>query len=265
LTSWIFTVCALFDFNFVSDFDLRISNLDLKMVPPRYASTVALVRSGDDGAIEVLLTRRPAAMRFLGGFYVFPGGTVHQNDYSREILARCRGLSGTAARKILGDRHAPEVAIGHWVAVFRELFEEVGILLCVRDAGDRIDSDEQTRRRIELKRQALVRKEIDFAAFLESENFFCDLSRGVYFDHWVTPEIYSMRFDTRFYIAALPANQAPLPQSEEVTHSLWIRPEEALARIDGRDFPILPPTTTVLQNLARLGSWERVRAEFELP
>ena len=29
-----------------------------------------------------------------------------------------------------------EVALGHWVAVSRELFEEVGILLCVTDAGD---------------------------------------------------------------------------------------------------------------------------------
>src|SRR5262245_31488388 len=103
------------------------------MVRPRYAATVALVRSNADGDIEVLLTRRPAGMRFLGGFYVFPGGTVHENDYSQEILTRCRGLSGTAAQKILGHRHTSEIALGHWVAVFRELFEEVGILICVRE------------------------------------------------------------------------------------------------------------------------------------
>jgi 8-oxo-dGTP pyrophosphatase MutT (NUDIX family) len=235
------------------------------MVPPRYASTVALVRSNADGDIEVLLTRRPAGMRFLGGFYVFPGGTVHENDYSQEILARCRGLSGTAAQKILDHLHTPEIALGHWVAVFRELFEEVGILVCVREGDARIQyDDEESRRRIELKRQALVRKEIDFAAFLASENLTCDLSRAVYFDHWVTPEMYSMRFDTRFYIAAVPADQTPLARSEEVTHSLWIKPEAALARVDRRDFPILPPTTTVLGNLAQLGSWDRLCARFEL-
>jgi hypothetical protein len=34
--------------------------------------------------------------------------------------------------------------------------------------------------------------------------------------------------------------------------------------MDQKNFPILPPTTTVLQNLAGLGTWERLRAEFGL-
>ena len=73
-----------------------------------------------------------------------------------------------------------------------------------------------------------------------------------------------MRFDTRFYIAVSPPEQTPLSHSEEVTHSLWIGPEEAMARLHRRDFPILPPTTTVLQRLARLATWERLRTEFKL-
>jgi 8-oxo-dGTP pyrophosphatase MutT (NUDIX family) len=235
------------------------------MVHPRPASTVVLTRPADNGSFEILLTRRPPEMRFLGGFYVFPGGTVHPNDYSPEMLARCRGLSGAQAQKILGSRHAPDEALGHWVAVMRELFEEVGILLCVTETGDDVDfSDGQWKHRIELKRRSVVTKQFDFGSFLESENLFCDLSRAAYFDHWVTPDIYSMRFDTRFYVATLPAHQTPLERSEEVTHSLWITPEEALAKIHRHDFPILPPTTTVLQNLARLGSWNRLRAEFKL-
>jgi len=235
------------------------------MVHPRYASTVVLVRPVDGGDFEVLLTRRPEEMRFLGGFYVFPGGTVHVGDYSTTALARCRALTGEQARRILGSRHEPEEALGHWVAVVRELFEEVGILLCVNEAGDEADlSDGATKQRVEAKRRAIVHKQLDFGSFLESENLFCDLSRAVYFDHWVTPEIYSMRFDTRFYCAVLPAGQTPLTRSEEVTHSLWIRPEEAMARIHRRDFPILPPTTTVLQNLARLDTWDQFRAEFKL-
>jgi len=204
-------------------------------------------------------------MRFLGGFYVFPGGTVHRNDYSLEMLARCRGLSGAQAQKILGSRHAPDEALGHWVAVMRELFEEVGILLCVTETGDDIDlSDGQWKQQMELKRRSVVNKQLDFGSFLGSENLFCDLSRVAYFDHWVTPDIYSMRFDTRFYAATLPANQTPLERSEEVTHSLWITPKDAMARVNRQVFPILPPTTTVLQNLARLDSWERLRAEFKL-
>ena len=39
---------------------------------------------------------------------------------------------------------------------------------------------------------------------------------------------------------------------------------EAMARLPRRDFPILPPTTTVLLNLARLATWERLCGEFKL-
>jgi 8-oxo-dGTP pyrophosphatase MutT (NUDIX family) len=236
------------------------------MVRPRYASTVVLLRPGNEGGFEVLLTRRPAEMRFLGGYYVFPGGTVHAGDRSAAVLARCRGLSGEQARKILGSVDDPAEAVGHWVAVVRELFEEVGILLCETASGGAVDlKDAKLKNRFEAQRRAIVQKQLGFGSFLEAENLYCDLSRAVYFDHWVTPEIYSMRFDTRFYAAAAPPDQSPLARSEEVTHSLWIRPAEALAQIHRRDFPILPPTTTVLHSLSRLASWEQLQAEFKLP
>jgi 8-oxo-dGTP pyrophosphatase MutT (NUDIX family) len=235
------------------------------MVQPRNASTVVLLRPAAGGKFEILLTRRPPQMRFLGGYYVFPGGAVHQDDYSAKVLERCRGLSGSEARRILGNSHDPEQALGHWVAVARELFEEVGVLLCVNESGEDLDArDQQTKDRIELKRQGIVRNELDFDTFLESENLFCDLSRAIYFDHWVTPEIYSMRFDTRFYIAKLPPNQTPLRCSEEVTDSLWVVPQDALARIHRRDFPLLPPTTTVLAKLGQISTWQELQNRFHL-
>jgi hypothetical protein len=90
------------------------------------------------------------------------------------------------------------------------------------------------------------------------------LSKIAYFDHWVTPDIYSMRFDTRFFAAVLPTGQIPLSRSEEVTHSLWIKPGDVLSRINRSDFPILPPTTTVLQKFSRFASWEDLSTEFNL-
>jgi 8-oxo-dGTP pyrophosphatase MutT (NUDIX family) len=233
-------------------------------VHPRPAATVVLVRPDDVGGFEILLTRRPPEMRFLGGFYVFPGGTVHRDDYTPSALERCRGLTEVEAQRILGNIHASDEALGHWVAVIRELFEEVGVLLCIDEFGEDVQLAAERKRYIEARRKAIVRRELDFASFLISENFFCDLSRVVYFDHWVTPDIYSMRFDTRFYIATLPVNQKPLARSEEVTHSLWVTPAEALARMDRREFPILPPTTTVLQRLGRLSTWTHLQAEFRL-
>jgi len=236
------------------------------MVRPRYASTVVLLRPTDDGGFEVLLTRRPAQMRFLGGYYVYPGGTVHRSDYSPSMLARCRKLSGDEARRILGGAHDPDLALGHWVAVVRELFEEVGVLLCVTESGAAVDlRDGAVKKRLELKRRAMVQKKLDFAALLEAENLYCDLSRAVYFDHWVTPEIYSMRFDTRFYMAVLPACQVALACSEEVTHALWLKPHAVRPRWQREDFPILPPTTTVLEQLARIDSWDQLRCAYRLP
>src|SRR5262249_33807003 len=102
---------------------------------PRSASTVILLRSGDNGGVEVFLTRRPEAMDFLGGAYVVPGGTVRKDDCAEKIQQRCRGLSATEARDILGAHLKPEVALGHWVAGIREVFEEVGVLLCASEGS----------------------------------------------------------------------------------------------------------------------------------
>jgi len=234
------------------------------MVYPRYASTVVLLRPDENGNFEILLTRRPPEMRFLGGFYVFPGGAIHKDDYSAQVLDRCRGLSENDAQKILGKRHDSELALGHWVAGIRELFEEVGVLLCESRSGGSIELLETTKAKFETKRQAIVRGKLGFGEFLESEGLWCDLSRIIYFFHRVTPEFYPMRFDTRFYLASLPAQQTPLSRSEEVTHSVWIKPAEALSQVYEHDFPILPPTTTVLEDLAEIDSWDELSARYRL-
>jgi 8-oxo-dGTP pyrophosphatase MutT (NUDIX family) len=228
---------------------------------PKHASTVLLIRPDPNGKFEILLTRRPDAMRFLGGFYVFPGGSICPEDRSERILRRCRGLSAREAQQILGNGLPPELSLAHWVAVIRELFEEVGVLLCVTENGAAPDLNHAAR--FEENRQALVTGSLDFGSFLESENLFCDLSRAVYFSHRVTPDFYPYRFDTRFYLAALPAGQTALPESEEVADSLWIAPDEALRQAN-RNLPLLPPTTTMLQNLCGFDSWKTLREKYRL-
>ncbi|HEY3302051.1 MAG TPA: hypothetical protein VGL70_00795 [Candidatus Binatia bacterium] len=231
---------------------------------PKHASTVLLIRPDPDGKFEILLTRRLSEMKFLGGYYVFPGGSVGAEDGSEKILRRCRGLSGREAQRILGDHVGPELSLAHWVAVIRELFEEVGIVLCVGENGAAPDvKDPETARRFEDRRKALVAGSLDFGSFLEAENLFCDLNRITYFSHRVTPEFFPMRFDTRFYLAALPEGQTALQKSEEVADSLWIAPGEALKE-GNRDLPLLPPTTTMLQNLCATNSWQSLCEKFSL-
>ena len=76
-------------------------------VTPRPASSVLLVRS--ERPWRVLMMRRPGGAEFAPGAYVFPGGSVHEED---------RSFSNP-------DRSA----------AVRELVEEVGVLLARRADG----------------------------------------------------------------------------------------------------------------------------------
>ena len=230
---------------------------------PKNASTVLLVRPDQNGAFNVLLTRRPDAMRFLGGFYVFPGGSIEAQDRSENVLARCRGLAPEEAEKLLGNTLGPELAVAHWIAGIRELFEEVGVVLLSDAGGAEVRSDSRSRDRFEEKRQAIVAGTSDFGEFLAAENLYIDLRRAVYFAHRVTPEFFPIRFDTRFYLAALPEGQSALEASEEVAHALWIAPEDALKEAN-KNLPLLPPTTTMLQTLSGCGTWKNLCEKFSL-
>ena len=237
-----------------------------KPVPavPRKASTLVLARPGQDGAFEIFMTRRPREMRFLGGFFVFPGGAVKGADASPEMLELCRGLSPVDARTRLGDELSAEDAMGHWVAAVRELYEEVGVLLCAaQENGAAVAAG--TWERVMQRRTALLRREVSFAELLASEGLCCDVGKLVYFYHRTTPERYAMRFDTRFFLAALPQGQTPLAVSEEVTESLWITPEECVRRSERGRMAIIPPTLTTLRTLADLGTWDALCRDFALP
>ena len=58
----------------------------MEPVEPREAASVILLRGGD-AALEVLLTRRNPASRFMGGAWVFPGGALDPGDTSLRAAA----------------------------------------------------------------------------------------------------------------------------------------------------------------------------------
>jgi 8-oxo-dGTP pyrophosphatase MutT (NUDIX family) len=186
-----------------------------QMIVPSKASTIIVIRLRAAIGFEVLLIRRPQEMSFLGGYLVFPGGAVEKQDCSEKMFSRCRGLSPAEALSILGDVISPEMSLGHWVAAARELFEESGIHFFVNQDGEPSDGKaNDTITRLAEKRKALSEGRIDLLHLLESEQLFVDLSRMSYLFHRITPEKYPVRFDTRFYLAALPENQIPLTCSE---------------------------------------------------
>lgn len=227
---------------------------------PKNAASVILLRPEASGGFEVFLTRRPVQMKFLGGMYVFPGGAVRKEDCTHAILKRCRGLTAQEAHSILDARLSPELCLGHWVAAIRELFEEVGVLLCVTETGEVLDIS--TIQRSVEKRLALIKGQIDFRSFLESERLFCDSTALAHFSHWQTPRELPVRFNTHFFLARIPENQKPLPASEEVTHTLWLTPERCLQLSEQARLAVIFPTFASLRTLADFSTLKNAGAEY---
>ena len=232
---------------------------------PLPASTVILARPGPHGPFQVFLNRRPESMETYAGVYVFPGGRVETSDGSETMVALSRGLTPAEAKLDMNAALEPQVCFAHWVAAARELFEETGVHFFLQQ-GDNSSGGlpAEIARRLRQKRPALQRGEISLANLLNGEGLCCDVSGLKYLSHRVTPEHYAVRFDTRFYLAALPADQEPLHATEEVVESLWITPHAAVEGAASGAYRMMPPTIAVLRDLSRYRSWAELCQVFGL-
>jgi 8-oxo-dGTP pyrophosphatase MutT (NUDIX family) len=214
--------------------------------PPRPASTIVLVRDGDDGP-EVLLLRRHGRSGFAAGAWVFPGGTVDKEDREPLIADRLDGPSPEewAARMELDD---PAEALGFVVAAIREAFEETGILLS-SDAGVAADAES-----LDVARRALLSEVVGMRQVAVTRNVRLAADRMVYLAHWVTPEPEPRRYDTRFFLAPVGADALCVPHEAEMTESIWLTPAVAVEHFRSESLKMLPPTVHTLRRLARYGS-----------
>jgi 8-oxo-dGTP pyrophosphatase MutT (NUDIX family) len=232
---------------------------------PLPASTVVLVRPNQSGGFEIFMNRRPDKIEVYAGIYVFPGGRVETSDYSPAMLRLTDGLSPADAQRQLGGALDAGLSIGHWVAAVRELYEETGVYFFMPQSPAANDEPPATlSARLAEQRFHLQRGAVDLPSLLAGEKLRCDLAPLSYFFHRVTPEHYRVRFDTHFYLAALPPHQTPLASSEEVSESLWTTAGDALARLESGNFPMMPPTVAVLRTLAAHGSWTALKQAFHL-
>ena len=185
---------------------------------PVPAATILLLR---DDPFEVLMIRRHEK-QFFSSALVFPGGLVHEDDKSEDWLSLM-----VAPEHISADERAL------YIAGFRELYEEAGVLL------------------------ARAEKPISVApnrdeAFIETVRrsggrlFTSDLVRC---GHWITPAWSPKRFDTHFFLARMPADQEATCDGAEAVAMEWAQPTDILARAAAGENAILFPTRS---NVARL-------------
>ena len=74
------------------------------------------------------------------------------------------------------------------------------------------------------------------------------------FAHWVTPEIEIRRYDTRFFLARMPADQDVRHDDSEMTAFAWLSPQGAIDQCLAGDMLLPPPTWTTLKRLAEFSS-----------
>ncbi|WP_294323965.1 NUDIX domain-containing protein [uncultured Sphingomonas sp.] len=188
------------------------------------AATLILLRDRAEGAPEILMVERAAAMAFAGGALVFPGGRIDAGD---EALAWAMGDGDLAPR----------------LAAIRETIEEAGIAIGV-------DGD------IAAMRAALA----DGAPIgaLAPVN----PSALIPYARWRPDHMPVRVFDTWFYVARLPDDAPPARvDATENVRTLWITADAALNAADRREATLLFPTRCVLARLAQHDDVDGVLAD----
>ena len=203
---------------------------DPASVPIRPAATVMLVRE-TAGPLEVFMMRRTTKAAFAGGMYVFPGGAVDAADSNH------------------GGSSSENTA--YVMASIRECFEEAGVLLACDRSGCTVRFDDpNVAQRFSEYRHVVHAGERSMTSILEAEGLSARLDHLSWVAHWITPFGEVRRFDTRFYVAAMPDDQQPLHDDIETVDSLWVEPSVALDRAASGDLLMLPPTIANLRFLA---------------
>jgi 8-oxo-dGTP pyrophosphatase MutT (NUDIX family) len=219
--------------------------------PPRPASTILLLRdSAPQKEIEVFMMVRHYEIDFNSGALVFPGGSVDNGD--NEIIATPELYSG--------GEDLEAASLSFRIAAIRETFEESGILLA-RPKGSKALVDAKRASEIEAAhRTALCEGQTTFAKVLTDSSMLLALDELVPYAHWITPEGMPKRFDTWFFLAAAPPEQAGAHDGKESTDSIWVSPREALEGGESGRFKLPFPTTS---NLIRLGKQASVKAALD--
>lgn len=184
----------------------------------RDAATVVLLRDGARGVDAWLLTR-VAHLAFAAGMTVFPGGSVEPGD---------------ADLPWIGPPPAEAALVG---AAVRETFEETGVLLGVPQLDLRAE------------RAAVEAGRAPFGALLRSHGAAIDASGLRPWARWITPDVEARRYDTRFFVAALPVGAEPAAVSGEAVRAAWVPVAGALAQRERGERRMLPPTIMTLRSL----------------
>lgn len=202
-------------------------------VPILPAATILLLR--DEPEFQVLMVKRHHQIDFASGALVFPGGKSHAGDHDEAWAGHVIGWQDF-------DPDQPALRI----AAIREVFEEAGILLAVRNDGQPIGGEAcpiGVRQAVDAGTTAFLDVVRDLDARL-------DLAALTTFARWITPPLTPKRFDTWFYVVRAPDDQLAACDGRETVDAEWIAPAEALRLAAEGQRKVIFPTRMNLKLLA---------------
>ena len=216
----------------------------------RLAATVLLLRDTAEG-LRVWIQERVHTMRNYPGHVVFPGGGVDPRDFpprtwdSGELWAGRSVVS--IARRMGVTKYKAHALV---FAAARELFEEAGTLLAIRDDGLVSDASRYHR-----ERELLETHEISFTDFLEHNGMRVDADMLLPWSRWAG-EDNNHWFDTFFFIGVLPEGQEPDGDTGEADDAGWFDPQLVL---DGWRAGLVRLAIPTWAQLKRLTSYSSVK------
>jgi 8-oxo-dGTP pyrophosphatase MutT (NUDIX family) len=197
------------------------------------------------------MIRRNRGMKFLGGFYAFPGGKVDPADGEPRVVERVRGVTADHCARCFTDGVAP---IAYWITAARELLEETGVLLACDATGRPISVSQD-------EIDACRREVMDGAVFGEAlarRGWYGDLGALRYLSHFTTPPRSPIRFTARFFVCPVPARQTPRLFTEETSEGFWVAPAEAYWRFVDDQMAMAEPAEYALAYLSQFASLDEL-------
>lgn len=194
----------------------------------------------------------------MAGNFVFPGGRLDAADWDTDVWQNHVDLEpADISRKLGGDLTNAE-ALAYGVAAIRETLEEAGVFL----AGRNGQNEQDIERACELRMSTNLKRDW-FQKLVITEGWTLSLKSLSRWSHWITPKLMKRRFDTRFFVAAMPSGQACRPDNRETTRGVWVSPEKGLAGNMEGDIPLSPPTLVTLHQLLPYSRQNTIEAEAD--
>jgi 8-oxo-dGTP pyrophosphatase MutT (NUDIX family) len=240
--------------------------MSIAPVPPRPSATLVLLREDDGAQMELLLLLRADRGDQNSARWVFPGGLVDATD--SQLRDRFHALDDARASARLG---VPAGGLDYWGAALRETLEEAGLLFACDAQGAPVDAARHAGA-LALWREAACRLPrgqggAAFAQLLDAQGWRLPAADVLPFAHWITPRGMPKRFDTRFFVAAVPAACAVQVDGVEIVDHRWVGVADLAAQRASVD--VRGPTLAVAKDLARLGrvaavlDWARALGPLE--